>query len=115
MPAAGKRSERRRWSKRPISEELPLLLAARNVSLRAFSTQVGIDVGYMSKALRTTGGKRPTSELIERIAAALELAPDYFLEYRRERASEAFGDRLQRDPSFVDREYVRLVSRRADQ
>jgi transcriptional regulator with XRE-family HTH domain len=90
---------------KPLDEALPTLLAERDVSLRALAERIEVDPGHLSKAIRRLEGKRPTRALLERIAAALELDPAFFPEYRHELVVEA----LESEPELRDELYRRLV------
>jgi plasmid maintenance system antidote protein VapI len=90
---------------RAIAEELPLLLAERELSLRTLATRLGLDHGFLSRAVRGTDGKVLTLELVSRIAAELHLAPDYFVEVREALVIE----RVKADSELRDRLYRTLT------
>ena len=69
-------------TEQPFVEELPRLLAAREMSLRALARQVGVTDAHLSRVLRRVGYKTPSGELAGRVAEALGLPIDYFSEYR---------------------------------
>ena len=71
-----------RHTTRPLAEELPLLLAERQLSLRSLAARLGLDHGFLSRAVRGADGKVLTLELVRRIAAELSMPPDYFVEVR---------------------------------
>lgn len=89
-------------------EELPRLLAQREMSLRALARQVGVTDAHLSRVLRRVGYKTPSGELAGRVAEALGLPIDYFPEYR-----EAFViDQIKRDSRLRDQLYDRLRTQR---
>lgn len=82
--------------------ELTKLLSERGLSLRAVAERAGTSAGHLSMVIH---GKRglgspPTDELVERLAAALDVQPDTFSDYRRRRALEHY-------PDAIDRLYAR--------
>lgn len=85
----------------PIAEELPAVLAEQGRSLRWLASELGIDVAYISRAVRRAGGKVPSEKLIADITRALDLPSDYFAETREERVVAA----VRRDPKLRERIY----------
>ena len=77
------------------------------MSLRALAREVGVDHGYLSKAIRGAG-KVPSLRLAFQVAEALELRPDHFLEVRE----QFVVDRVREDPALRDRLYRRLLASR---
>lgn len=67
---------------KPFVEELPELLEERGMSLRRLAQAVGVGDDHLSRVLRGARSKRPTADLARRVAAALELPDDYFVEAR---------------------------------
>lgn len=82
----------------PFGRELTQLLEARGLSLRAVALAAGASVGHLSMVIHGARGlgQPPTDELVERLAAALEIEPDFFADYRRKRAVEQYGDDVDR-------------------
>jgi transcriptional regulator with XRE-family HTH domain len=87
----------------PISVWLPRLAAAGGYSLRRLAEEVGVQQSYLS---RIKGGdpvdpqwRPPSMRVLERLADALGVEPDYFPEYRRGAVEEAIRD----DPKLRDR------------
>lgn len=78
--------------------ELTELLEQRGLSLRALALQVGTSHGHLSMVIhgRRGLGQPPTDELVERLAAALEVEPDSFADYRRKKAVEEYPDAVDR-------------------
>ena len=75
------------------------IMQARQVGVRCLARAAGVSAGYMSRVLREADGKRPSSDLVERVAKILELPDGYFVEQRRGR----IFDLLEADPKLVDR------------
>ena len=94
----------RRLSARPLTEELPSLLAERGLSLRGLAERVGVTHSHLSRATRGANGKTVGGDLAGRIAVALDLPADYFPEYRE----AAVVEHVQNDPSLRDRLYRQL-------
>lgn len=67
----------------PIGEALPPLLQERGISLRQLATLIDVSNAHLSRALRNDRSKTVGGSLAGRIAAALGLPLDYFVEYRR--------------------------------
>jgi transcriptional regulator with XRE-family HTH domain len=93
------------WSQEPFETEVPRLLEERGLSLRALARQVGVDHGYLSRAIRGTG-KVPSLKLAVEVAAALDLPSDYFVEVRE----QFVIDRVREDSALRERLYRRLSS-----
>ena len=91
-------------SVRPLAEELPSLLAERDLSLRGLAERVGVTHSHLSRATRGANGKTVGGDLAGRIAVALGLTADYFPEYRE----AAVVEQVQNDASFRDRLYRQL-------
>lgn len=91
-----------------MTEELPGLLVANEMTLRELARRVGVDPAHLSRLLN---GKRtsPTGSLAGRVATALALPEDYFPEFRR----GAVIAWIDRDPSTRDRLYT--AARRASE
>jgi len=91
-------------TQRSFVEEVPALLEARHLSLRALARQAGVTDAHLSRVLRQVNYKTPSAELTKRVAVALELPEDYFPEYRESLVIE----RIRRDPHLRERLYSRL-------
>ena len=70
---------------------------------RALASKTGLSAGYLNHVVH---GNRPvpSNDIVERLAAALGVEPEHFLEYRVRTITE----RLERMPELVDRLYRRL-------
>ncbi len=90
-----------------FGDAFPALLVERGLSLRELAQQIGVDPTFLSKAVRGSGGKRPSLSLIERVAIALDLDPEYFVEVRIARIASA----AEADPELRERLYREVVER----
>lgn len=89
----------------PFTEELPRLLHDRGMSLRALAATIGISDSHLSRVLRRVDYKTPSPDLMRKVARALGLQPDYFLEFR-----EAYViERIRSDPKLRNDLYARLI------
>jgi transcriptional regulator with XRE-family HTH domain len=94
----------RRLNQRPLHEAVSALQAERGgMKLRALADAAGISVSHLSKLLRGVEGKHAQPELLERLARALEVEPEHFIEYREAVAVEY----LRADPRARDELYRR--------
>jgi transcriptional regulator with XRE-family HTH domain len=75
-------------------------MGAAGVSFRELSRRTGLAPAYLNQL--ANGRRQPSDRALEKIAAALELQPDAFFEWRRRRALEE----LERRPDVVDRVYA---------
>jgi transcriptional regulator with XRE-family HTH domain len=92
-------------TQRSFVEELPELLRERQLSVRQLARDTGVTSSHLSRLLRGVGYRtKPSKELAQRIAVALELEPDYFLEYREAVVLEA----VRAQPRLREELYDRL-------
>ena len=89
---------------RPFVDEVPRLLAEREISIRQLARLVGVDIAHLSRVLRGADYKRVSEGLARRVAIAFGLAEDYFPEAREAVVIE----RVRRDAAFRDELYDRL-------
>ena len=95
-------------TQRPFAQELPKLLRERQMSIRQLSRQTGVGNAHLSRLLRGVGYRtKPSKELARRVAEALELEPDYFLEYREAVVIEA----VRSQPKLREELYDQLTKR----
>jgi hypothetical protein len=95
-----------RTTQQPFEVELPILLEARGMTLRGLARDVGIDPTFLSRVVRHNRGKVPNVSLIERVAVALGLSPEYFVEIRVARVVDA----MEADPELREK-FFRAVDR----
>lgn len=99
-----------RFAQVPFADALPDLLPRERSgdlstlkSRRQLAEAAGIDIGYLSRIL---SGDRPlTVSVCEKVASALELPLDYFMEVRVAHVA----DRLMKDPAQLNRLYRRYT------
>jgi transcriptional regulator with XRE-family HTH domain len=94
----------KKQSDRPFAEELPDLLAERGLSQRKLAQLVDLNPSHLSRVLRGADRTRPSTDLIRRIARALNLPAGYFPELRE----AAVVEKLRTDPELRDKLYKRL-------
>ena len=94
----------KRRTARPFTEELPDLLRERDLSIRTLAQMVNVGDDHLSRVMRTARGKKPTGELTRRVAVALDLPEDYFLEARLTFVAEHLGSH----PQLLDKVYDQL-------
>jgi transcriptional regulator with XRE-family HTH domain len=80
-------------------EELPRLLAEREMSGRALAGAIGVNQSYLTFVLQ--GRRAPSRRLLEGTAKALKLPADHFREYRE----MIVVDALKNDAELLDRVY----------
>jgi transcriptional regulator with XRE-family HTH domain len=75
------------------------------LTYRALAEKSGLSAGYLNHLVR---GNRPlpSSEVISRLARALAVEPDHFLELRL----RTIAEQLQTRPDMIDRLFKRLAS-----
>ena len=94
---------KRRFSERPFGETVVSLMDERGLTYRSLAAKTGLSAGYLNHIVH---GNRPvpSNEILATLAAALEVEPDHFREYR----IRVITDRLEQLPDLVDRLYKRL-------
>jgi transcriptional regulator with XRE-family HTH domain len=79
----------RKQTQERIHRVLPTLLIERGMSQRALARSIGINQSHISRVLAESPKLPPSRQLCGQIAEALDLPPDYFVEYREAAAIEA--------------------------
>jgi transcriptional regulator with XRE-family HTH domain len=94
---------RRRFSTEPFGPTLERLMTEGQITYRALAARTGLSAGYLNHLVH---GNRPvpSTEIVERLAEAVGVEPEHFLEYR----VRVITDQLERMPELVDRLYRRL-------
>jgi len=79
------------------------LMEETGLTYRSLAAKSGLSAGYLNHVVH---GNRPVpaNGVVERIAEALGVEPEHFLEYR----VRVITERLERMPDLVDRLYRRL-------
>ena len=89
----------------PVAQSLAELLAARpDLSVRALAKMVGVSPSHLSRVIRCADGKRPSLDLLQRLARALGVPTDYFIEIR----TAAVIAVLKTDSDLTDNLYGKL-------
>jgi transcriptional regulator with XRE-family HTH domain len=103
---------KRQRTDEPIAVWLPRLAAAGGFSLRRLADEIGVAQSYLSRIKgddpRHPQWRPPSMHVLERLAQAFEVNPDYFPEYRRAVIEEAIRD----DPRLRDRLFDQITRRR---
>lgn len=94
---------KRRFSEEPFGRSMVRLMDETGLTYRSLAAASGLSAGYLNHVVH---GNRPvpTNEVVQRIAQALGVEPEYFLEYR----VRVITERLEGMPDLVDRLYRRL-------
>jgi len=93
----------RRYSDKPFGPTVVTLMDEAGLTYRGLAAKAGLSAGYLN---HITHGNRPVpaNGVIERLADALGVEPEHFLEYRL----RVITERLEQMPDLVDRLYKRL-------
>ena len=98
-------AKRRRFSQEPFGPAVERLMNESGTTYRGLAAKTELSAGYLNHLAH--GNRPPPADpVIERIARALGVPPDRFLEYRIRRIGEA----LHGDPRRADRVYGQLCS-----
>ncbi len=94
---------RRRFSEEPFGLTIERLMEETGVTYRALAERSGLSAGYLNHVVH---GNRPvpSDDVVARLASALGVEPEHFLEVR----IRAITERLEAMPDLVDRLYRRL-------
>ncbi len=96
-------TRRRRFSEEPFGPTIERLMDEAGITYRGLAAKSGLSAGYLNHVVH---GNRPvpSNEIMRRLAAALGVEPEHFLEYRL----RVITERLEALPDLVDRLYKRL-------
>jgi len=96
-------ARKRRFSEEPFGPTMVRLMDESGTTYRKLAAAAGLSAGYLNHVVH---GNRPvpSNDVIERIARALDVEPEHFLEHRLRLITE----RLEKMPDLVDRLYRRL-------
>ncbi len=95
-------ARRRRFSDEPFGATVERLMSERGVTYRGLADRTDLSAGYLNHLVH---GNRPvpSNDVVERLASALGVEPEYFREYRLRVVTE----RLEQMPELIDRLYRR--------
>ena len=96
--------KRRRYSDEPLGATIERLMADTGTTYRGLAEKAELSAGYLNHIVH---GNRPvpSNDVIARIAAALDVEPEHFREYR----IRVITDKLEQMPELIDRLYRRLA------
>jgi transcriptional regulator with XRE-family HTH domain len=94
---------RRRFSEDSFGPTIERLMVETGVTYRALAAKTGLSAGYLNHLVH---GNRPvpSNDVVRRLAEALGVEPEHFLEYRL----RVITERLEQMPDLIDRLYKRL-------
>jgi transcriptional regulator with XRE-family HTH domain len=91
----------------PLADELPRLLREKGLTLRGLARVAGVNHSHLSRMIRHDRGQRPSADLAERIAEALDLPRGFFPESRE----AVVVEEVRRNGDLRDELYDRLTGR----
>jgi transcriptional regulator with XRE-family HTH domain len=96
-------ARKRRFSEETFGPTIERLMAEAGITYRQLAARSGLSAGYLNHVVH---GNRPvpSDDIIGRLADALGVEPEHFLEYRL----RVITQRLEQMPDLVDRLYRRL-------
>jgi transcriptional regulator with XRE-family HTH domain len=96
-------ARRRKYSEEDFGRTIERLMGETGLTYRGLAVKTDLSAGYLNHLVH---GNRPvpSNEVVQRLAEALGVEPEHFLEYR----VRVITDRLERMPDLVDRLYRRL-------
>ena len=96
-------TRRKKYSDLPFGATIEQLMADSGLTYRGLAGKTQLSAGYLNHLVH---GNRPvpSKDVVERLAAALEVDPEHFQEYRL----RVITDRLRARPELIDRLYKRL-------
>lgn len=94
---------KRRFSEEAFGPTVAKLMDEKGATYRGLGGETRLSAGYLNHLVH---GNRPvpSDDVVERLASALDVEPEHFLEYRIRRITT----KLERMPDLVDRLYRRL-------
>jgi transcriptional regulator with XRE-family HTH domain len=96
-------AKRRRYAAEPFGAAVERLMNDTGVTYRALAAKTELSAGYLNHLVH---GNRPvpSNDVVETLAHALDVDPEYFREYRL----RVITEKLEKMPDLVDRLYRRL-------
>ena len=95
--------KRRRYASEAFGSAVERLMNETGVTYRALAAKTDLSAGYLNHLVH---GNRPvpSNDVVETLANALDVDPEYFREYRL----RVITEKLEAMPELVDRLYKRL-------
>ncbi len=96
-------SKRRRYASEAFGPAVERLMNETGLTYRSLAAKTGLSAGYLNHLVH---GNRPvpSNDVVETLANALGVEPEYFREYRL----RVITEKLEAMPDLVDRLYKRL-------
>jgi transcriptional regulator with XRE-family HTH domain len=96
-------AKRRRYATEAFGPAVERLMNETGVTYRALAAKTGLSAGYLNHLVH---GNRPvpSNDVVETLAAALSVDPEFFREYRL----RVITEKLESMPDLVDRLFRRL-------
>lgn len=96
-------AKRRRFSEEAFGATVQSLMDEVGVTYRQLAAKTGLSAGYLNHLVH---GNRPvpSNDVVKTLAAALEVEPEHFREYRL----RVITDKLEAMPKVIDRLYRQL-------
>jgi transcriptional regulator with XRE-family HTH domain len=96
-------AKRTQFSKDAFGPTVERLMDEQGVTYRQLASRTGLSAGYLNHLVH---GNRPvpSNDVVKTLAAALEVEPEHFREFRLRSITE----RLEAMPELIDRLYKRL-------
>ncbi len=96
-------AKRRRFASEQFGPAVERLMNETGVTYRALAAKTDLSAGYLNHLVH---GNRPvpSNDVVEVLARALDVEPEYFREYR----VRVITEKLETMPDLVDRLYKRL-------
>jgi transcriptional regulator with XRE-family HTH domain len=96
-------ARRQRFSDEPFGQTVERLMTETGTTYRALADKTQLSAGYLNHLVH---GNRPvpSNDVVETLARALGVDPEYFREYRL----RVITQRLEEMPDLIDRLYKRL-------
>jgi transcriptional regulator with XRE-family HTH domain len=93
-------ARKRRFSEEPFGPTIERLMDETGVTYRGLAAKTSLSAGYLNHRVH---GNRPvpSNDVIERLAGALGVEPEHFVEYRL----RVITERLEQLPAMIDRLY----------
>jgi transcriptional regulator with XRE-family HTH domain len=94
---------KRRFSEEPFGTTIERLMEETGVTYRGLAVKTKLSAGYLNHLVH---GNRPvpSNDVIERLAGALGVEAEHFVEYRL----RVITERLEQLPAMIDRLYRQL-------